>query len=796
MMGFPGRPGFQGVGPNGYGFPVAGMGMGSMMPGGMTPGMPGAQPMGAMAGTMTPMMTMAAMNPMAMAAMSGGCGGCAGMVSPNPVPVQLQPANPAPATATITSRQKQFMTKIVTAMGAGDIGTVASTLSDAVTSKVSMPDQFLDTVKQWMTSRQESSKASAELQMQASHLRPQQDIAAQAQRPANAGKSRHFMQLEQQLNSAIATGDERGVNSVLGRAAELATSGTPGAPSLGATPTLPGAVTPGLPGDQTPAFAGGRTPPLPQQVRQWHTQQLRQPPKAYVPQPEPPSSEVPTIPTTSAPTIPTVPSASVPSGGDVPTKKAEDDIGAFADTWRPSQVAPPIDVKAKDGDQSVGDMHFRGATSPERFVSSRSSRQPAYEPTVEEIAEVLGQTEAESATYSQICKKFKPKAASQHVRRIVEANSNRFTVLGDKVTLRDPQKKEALQCLIKELVRTPLQRAEVNPEEACEAIWCAAHFALQASPADVCKVLLTVARTTLRKKGKVEKGMYPAAMPLAVACIIDRVVLVERQQGLNRRFENSFSPHLHSMIFHKWTMGAVHGSQFLANLLLTWDKLGFFQAKHIEQCKKSLFLLIAYARFDGVPDPPDKELGTGWYKVVKREAGEEEGSEALLPRKLLEAPTHVGEDMDDEEKVFGSPPAPETKAADDEEEQLFGSDAPPAASQEVEKPEEVTPHQAQTPQSTPNMPAGEGTPGLTQGAPTPRLQEAAGDATPLIGGATPRLPEDSQQFKDTIQYADADAGLATQPYPIAASQGASLPATQAYQDEPAPKRARVDQGPA
>jgi len=217
-----------------------------------------------------------------------------------------------------------------------------------------------------------------------------------------------------------------------------------------------------------------------------------------------------------------------------------------------------------------------------------------------------------------------------------------FSVNIDKVTLVDPQKKEALNRLVREfareLVRAPLTKRQIKPDEAYEPVSCAARLALQARPHDVARILLNIAKNTLRKTGKVRKGTYPANMPLVIACLVDCIVTNERKKGNSKRFENTLGPLIYQIIFQRWVLGSIPGSQFLANLLLTWEHSGYFQPKHIEECKKPLWLLIAYAKADGagVPDSPDKEKVAGWYRIVKREPGSTAGAEAICPRQITE----------------------------------------------------------------------------------------------------------------------------------------------------------------
>jgi len=133
------------------------------------------------------------------------------------------------------------------------------------------------------------------------------------------------------------------------------------------------------------------------------------------------------------------------------------------------------------------------------------------------------------------------------------------------------------------------------------------------------RIFEQVARSTLKKVNKVMPGRYPANMPVVAACIVDRIVLLERQRGKARSLELALSPALYTIIFQRWTLGIVPGSQFLANVLLSWERQGYFKTKHIQQCKKKLLLLVAYAKADGVPDGPDKQQGTGWYRAISRD---------------------------------------------------------------------------------------------------------------------------------------------------------------------------------
>merc|ERR1712019_202615 len=129
--------------------------------------------------------------------------------------------------------------------------------------------------------------------------------------------------------------------------------------------------------------------------------------------------------------------------------------------------------------------------------------------------------------------------------------------------------------------------------------------------------------------------------PLVLACLVDRIIMGERAKGYWNKFRNTLGLLLFQMIFKRWQLGTVPGSQFLANLLITWERSGFFQGKHLEPCKRPLRLLVAYARSNGVADS-DKDLGVGWYKIIQREANEEEGCEAIAGKKRKIAAAGLG----------------------------------------------------------------------------------------------------------------------------------------------------------
>merc|ERR1712136_611095 len=135
----------------------------------------------------------------------------------------------------------------------------------------------------------------------------------------------------------------------------------------------------------------------------------------------------------------------------------------------------------------------------------------------------------------------------------------------------------------------------IKPDEACGTVHAAAKFALQAYPDDVVRVLVEISKYILRRTAAAVKGHYPANMPLVIMCLVDQIVMLERQQRRPPKFEQFLGPIVHSLIFQRWVLGVVPGSQFLANLLITWQRLGYFKEEHLEQPRKTLWLLLAYA---------------------------------------------------------------------------------------------------------------------------------------------------------------------------------------------------------
>ena len=130
------------------------------------------------------------------------------------------------------------MTEIVRGMKSADIGIVAHSLSAAVNAQVKMPDPFLATVKQWMTSRQESVAAASQMQLA-------QFIGHQA----------WTNQLQSNMQNVAPQAAQASAAPAAAGAAETApaeSSSFFSAPMGDSTPTILGGKTPALTGAQTP----------------------------------------------------------------------------------------------------------------------------------------------------------------------------------------------------------------------------------------------------------------------------------------------------------------------------------------------------------------------------------------------------------------------------------------------------------------------------------------------------------------------------------------------------------------
>ncbi|CAE7551938.1 RBCMT [Symbiodinium sp. CCMP2592] len=285
----------------------------------------------------------------------------------------------------------------------------------------------------------------------------------------------------------------------------------------------------------------------------------------------------------------------------------------------PSQVFIVEQVGQGPADPSTNhfDNDYRGRCVQKRIAGRRGpvwrrGRTTTQERTSDDIADFLLSGENDYASFQEICKNFDPPADPQQIRAVIERCPDRFTVSKDTVTVLDAQRKEAITCMIKKLVVRDMAHVEIDPNKACEHIYQAAHYALKATPCRVAQILGSVAKATLTYPDEVGKGVYPANMPLALACLIDRMVYLARKRGEqtglgSELLEKALSPKLYDILLRRWVVGRIKGSQFLANMILAqdylpwsntslsqsngillWERLGYFEAKDLDKCKQSL----------------------------------------------------------------------------------------------------------------------------------------------------------------------------------------------------------------
>lgn len=742
----------------------------------------------------------------------GGMQGGPGQMPPMNMPGMPMPGMPLPLSApmrsapglrqlqppSISESQRKYMQQIVLGMKTSDIGVVAHSLSQAVNERVQMPDAFLATVKQWMASRQESVAASSQMQLA-------QFIGHQAWvNQVNANFQ--ALQTPDAGSPAPPVPPETSAGFVSSQANNQSVSYQDSTPMTGdATPTILGGKTPALTGAQTPTVVPsdsyGFSGPAPSVTERQPTQ-----------------TQVPSSVATSSLRTETLRSRTLSQPTETATAsersrtKPRPPPPEF--TYEPTELEPPV------------------PEAPRRLVA----RHIEVERSAEEVADFLRQQEDDRATFQRISKHFK--LATQKIRQLVEDHEDLFAVEKDQVVLKDQRRKEALRCLVKQLVSSEMQKMEIDPEKAMECIWSAAHFAIKATPSEVKKVFDKVSQSVLRSKQTVPRGAYPANMPLALACIIDRAVYLARRlsQGAITAIERALGPSLYNILLSRWQLGRVRGSQFLANLFLAWERLGYFEDKHLETCKKHLLVLLAFVRAEGVPDPPHKDEGTGWYKVVAREPGEDKNTEPIASRQRLQA---LEQTRAQAEKQRVTVTADASEASEKAQAQSFQeardrvmhamaqmglqreADRRPPPTETAAKrtdpsefPEPIKPHK----QAPPTASLEKAPPEPIKNPPEPVKADKPGkgvgedpEEVALFGSAiydspvyseeeifgSPQEMDDEDPSKpgtakeaETLPYDDM---AATQPYASQESQDSQkgMDATQAYQDEPLLKRRRL-----
>jgi len=625
-------------------------------------------------------------------------------VLPLSVPLQTPPG------------QRYYMEEIINGMKSGDITIVSGVLSKAVGSNVSLPDNFLQTIKKWMDSRRQSVQsqrdatggapvdgpvsAPPQLVPGGSQLQAQLADALQQAATSPAGRAqaadalRAMIASKQQsgvspplvlplqmgqfmrqpplpeaaqppppapmLVSASQTGAAGGMVARAGSSSKRPRGATKKKEEQGETPL--GVVDEGFDATFSPTFDDvadkveeAKSGVLAPAGNALWTTPAASGPHFSLPRPPPApmspgvftalsGSGAPFSPTLgglppfsplySVPPLPGAPfSPTFPAVGSAPMSPMLSpqalDVGAPKEL-RPSVASRSTKANARRHARAAQSMQASGLDMPPP---------PLSEPSLVEIMAFLREQDEDSARISKIRSHFNPPATADHIRRTCAERPALFEVGPEAVKLLDPQKKESLRLLVGELVNPKIATVTaIKPEDVEERVSCAARHAVLCSPQDVLKLLIQLAKNTLKRTGPVGQGRYAANMPLFLACLIDRICYLQRQKHFGDvspkklRFEAVLGPALHAIIFHRWVLGVTPGSQFLANMLVTWERLGYFTSHNLEEPKKSLMLFLAYARWDGVPDP-DRDSGVGWYKLVARQPGKDaEGCEAILPK--------------------------------------------------------------------------------------------------------------------------------------------------------------------
>lgn len=304
----------------------------------------------------------------------------------------------------------------------------------------------------------------------------------------------------------------------------------------------------------------------------------------------------------------------------------------------------------------------RHPSSPKRPRMDQGKESQVAPTFLKELQDFL--RDKEPMAYRDIAKGL-PQTSSEAVRAAVHQNRELFEVAGEFVTLRPPSafSTSVRKDLVRIFASAHFHRARVLPAEVGELIKQAVSLCAKANPQEVFKVMLAVQQKTERRPDKqpTREG-FPANMLLVLACIIDQTVLVERLRGRAgseegqlrgpvESFEEFIGSKLGLLIFDRWVLGVIPGSQFLANLVLMWERCNWFKPSFLQQCKKPLGLLIAYASpWSGVEDDPDKSQCSGWYQLVQRPSSYKDKA-SISPITPRPAPA-------EEREPVAPPPAP------------------------------------------------------------------------------------------------------------------------------------------
>lgn len=491
----------------------------------------------------------------------------------------------------------------------------------------------------------------------------------------------------------------------------------------------------------TPAATGAPAPaPTPAQATAVPPLPPRAPPSATRPRkagprsnytPTEPGEEMPTIFDDLPPSVGVPPTMSVSS-----SKRGASDAGTASSAKRRQTRPPPY--------SPLSPGHERLPMSP--FAPDTAT---VVQPTVKEVVDFLTGRPNEAALFRHISGNF-PGSSREYIRRLVEGKPDMFSIVGDKVTLRqDPDRKAALDRFSGQLVKSHLNRKRIQPDDkVIEHIYNAANFAMQAPPQGVVRILEHIHKNTHKKVSRVVKGRYAANFPLVTACIIDRIVMLERKQDKGRTFEQALGKCIYTAVFQRWALGIVPGSQFLANLLLVWERLGYFKPEQLEQCRKKVLLLLWEVGRDGVPDPPDKERRVGWYRIVQREPGTR-GCEAIgaqpkeeeVESEVPSVPRSIRViDIDEPVSAQAPPgtlPQPEAVSVPSSEAKSVPQPQPEAATGTVESEGSAVP---QPPSEVASADSKASAAAAAQGATTPAVGTVDLRTPHFVGAATPAAP--------------------------------------------------------
>jgi len=298
--------------------------------------------------------------------------------------------------------------------------------------------------------------------------------------------------------------------------------------------------------------------------------------------------------------------------------------GKFASM--PGEIEPTEEGGDFDADE--------GVPEEEHSIADPYGEANQFDPDFkEEVVEYLKKRKGRRGQISRLSKMLN--VGEDHLKALLE-NDKDFQIIGDnEVEHVDAAERQAYDEFVDYMTaRDDLRFTSFrcDPEKEYDFVHRAARLALKVRPDDVLYVLRQVRKRTMKRPGRTPIGKYPANMPLVLACIVDRIMYLVRKQGQKRicPWALTLGRGAHPVLFDGWVLGLVEGSQFLANMIITWERLCYFKREYIRECQEPFWLLIRYAKKEGVPDA-DKNESKGWYKIVARPSDALEGCEAIAP---------------------------------------------------------------------------------------------------------------------------------------------------------------------